>query len=39
MVPLIQLLTGPLNFLVKSPEELRRLIPDFERSVPTPQRI
>ncbi len=39
MVPLIQLLTGPFNFLVKSPEELRRLIPDFERSVPNPQRI
>lgn len=39
MVPLIQLLTGPFNFLVKSPEELRRLIPDFERSLPTPQRI
>ena len=39
MVPLIQLLTGPFNFLVKSPEELRKLIPDFERSVPNPQRI
>ncbi len=39
MVPLIQLLTGPFNFLVRTPEEVRRLVPDAERSLPQPQKI
>lgn len=39
MVPLIQLLTGPFNFLVRTPEEVRRLVPDADRSLPQPQKI
>jgi hypothetical protein len=39
MVSLLQLLTGSYNFLVKSAEEIRRVIPDHEKSLPPPQRI
>lgn len=39
MVPILQLLTGPLNFLVRTPEEIRRLVPDADRSLPLPQKI
>ncbi len=39
MLPASQLLSGPFNFLSRSPEELRRLIPDGERILPQPQRI
>lgn len=39
MVPLLHLLTGPYNFLVRTPEEIRRLVPDAERSLPQPQKI
>ncbi len=39
MVPLFQLLTGPFSFLIKSPEEIRRVVPDWEKSLPPPQQI
>ena len=39
MVPLIQLLTGPFNFLVRTPEEIRQLVPDADRSLPQPQKV
>ncbi|MBP1643472.1 MAG: hypothetical protein H6Q03_2141 [Acidobacteria bacterium] len=39
MLPLQQLLTGPLNFLLRDAEELRRIVPDADRSLPPLQRI
>ena len=39
MVQLVQLLTGPLNFLQRDPEEIRRLVPDADRSLPPVQRM
>ncbi len=39
MVPLVQLLSGPFNFLQRDPEEVRRILPDAERSLPPVQRI
>ena len=39
MVQLVQLLTGPLNFLQRDSEEIRRLVPDADRSLPPVQRI
>jgi hypothetical protein len=39
MVPLLQLLTGPFNFLRRDPEEVRRIVPDAERILPPVQRI
>lgn len=39
MVQILHLLTGPFNFLVRTPEEIRRLVPDAEKSLPQPQKI
>lgn len=39
MVPIVQLLSGPLNFLHRDPEEVRRVLPEAERSLPPLQRI
>jgi hypothetical protein len=39
MLHLLHLLTGPFNFLVRTPEEIRRVVPDFEKSLPQPQKI
>lgn len=39
MVQLLQILNGPLNFLQRDAEELRRLAPDAERSLPPLQKI
>lgn len=39
MVQLVQILTGPLNFLQREPEEIRRILPDSDRSLPPVQRI
>jgi hypothetical protein len=39
MVPIVQLLSGPLNFLHRDPEEIRRFLPEAERSLPPLQRI
>jgi hypothetical protein len=39
MVPIVQLLSGPLNFLQRDPEEIRRVLPEAERSLPPLQRI
>ncbi len=39
MDPLYQLLSGPSNFLLRDPEEVRRIIPDADRSLPQVQRI
>ena len=39
MVPLLQLLTGPFNFLRRDPDELRRIVPDADRILPPVQRI
>ncbi|HEY2293295.1 MAG TPA: hypothetical protein VGM86_21555, partial [Thermoanaerobaculia bacterium] len=36
---LLQILPGPFNFLATDPEEVRRLIPDFPRVLPTPRPI
>jgi hypothetical protein len=36
---LLQLLPGPFNFLRPEPEEVRRLVPDLQRSIPTPQVV
>ncbi len=35
----LQLLAGPFNFLRLDGAELRRLVPDFERTLPTPRPI
>jgi hypothetical protein len=35
----LQLLPGPFNFLRADPEEIRRLLPDFERALPTPRQV
>lgn len=39
MVPFVQLLTGPFNFLLRDPEEVRRILPDAERSLPPLHRV
>ncbi|MEO8276085.1 MAG: hypothetical protein ABI639_07680, partial [Thermoanaerobaculia bacterium] len=39
MFPAPQVLSGPFNFLGRSPEEMRRLIPDAEQVLPAPLRI
>ncbi len=36
---LVQLLTGPFNFLRPDPEEVRRLFPDSQRTLPLPRAI
>lgn len=36
---LFQLLPGPFNFLRLDPEELRRIVPDFERALPLPRPV
>jgi hypothetical protein len=36
---LLQLLQGPFNFLRPDPEEVRRLMPDFQRTLPVPRPI
>jgi len=36
---LLQLLSGPFHFLRPVPEEIRRLVPDLDRTLPLPQRI
>ena len=36
---LSRLFRGPFNFFRVDPEELRRIVPDFEHVLPTPQRI
>lgn len=36
---LLPILRGPLHFLRLDPEEVRRLVPDLERTIPIPQRI
>lgn len=36
---LLQILTGPFHFLRPDPEEIRRLMPDLDKSLPPPQRI
>lgn len=37
--PLLQLLQGPFNFLRPDMEEVRRLVPDLQRALPTPRPI
>lgn len=37
--PLLQLLQGPFNFLRPDMEEVRRLVPELERALPTPRPI
>ncbi len=36
---LSRLIRGPLNFFRVNPEELRRIVPDFESVLPVPHRI
>ena len=36
---LVQLLSGPFNFLRPDPEEVRRLFPDHDRTLPLPRAI
>jgi hypothetical protein len=36
---LVQLLSGPFNFLRPDPEEVRRLFPDSDRTLPLPRAI
>lgn len=36
---LLQILPGPFNFLRPDPEEIRRLMPDFQRVLPIPRLI
>lgn len=36
---LVQLLSGPFNFLRSDPEEVRRLFPDHDRTLPLPRAI
>ena len=36
---LLQILNGPFHFLRPDPEEIRRLMPDLDKSLPPPQRI
>src|SRR3954466_13942222 len=36
---LLQILPGPFNFLSTDPEEVRRLLPDLPRALPTPRPI
>ncbi len=36
---LVQLLSGPFNFLRPDPEEVRRLFPDYDRTLPLPRAI
>jgi hypothetical protein len=36
---LVQLLSGPFNFLRPDPEEVRRLFPDYQRTLPLPRTI
>lgn len=36
---LFQLLPGPFNFLRPDPEELRRVLPDYERALPIPRPV
>jgi hypothetical protein len=37
--PLLQVLQGPFNFLRADMEEVRRLVPELERALPTPRPI
>src|SRR5215211_4917126 len=37
--PLLQLLQGPFNFLRPDMEEVRRLVPELQRALPTPRPI
>ncbi len=37
--PLVQLLQGPFNFLRPDMEEVRRLVPELHRALPTPRPI
>ncbi len=39
MLPALQQLSGPFNFLGRSSEELRRLVPDAEQILPAQQKI
>ncbi|HVT56860.1 MAG TPA: hypothetical protein VHR45_00530 [Thermoanaerobaculia bacterium] len=39
LTSLLQLLPGPFNFLRQDAEEIRRLLPDLQRVLPTPQPI
>ncbi len=39
MIPAPQALTGPFNFLGRSPEELRRLLPDADQILPAQLKI
>ncbi len=39
MFPALQALSGPFNFLGKSSQELRQLVPDAEQVLPAPLRI
>src|ERR1700688_4138293 len=41
MIPpsLLPLLPGPFNFLRRDPEEIGRLMPDLQRSLPVPQPV
>jgi hypothetical protein len=39
MLSPLKLLTGPTHFLLRDPEDVRRLFPDAERALPPPQKI
>ncbi len=39
MLPAPQQLAGPFNFLGRSPDELRRLVPDADQILPAQLRI
>ncbi len=39
MLPALQQLSGPFNFLGRSSEEIRRLVPDAEQILPAQQKI
>src|SRR4051812_10153242 len=38
-MPLLQVLQGPFNFLRPDMEEVRRLVPELQRALPTPRPI